>query len=497
MFRLLLFLFTFTSSTYAQDTADTTISIRGVVIDIDKDSPLAYTNIYVLRTGKGVISNEKGFFSLDVSDLKTTDSIRFQFIGYSAQTFVLSQLDTLTGVYLKEKIINLGETLIFGNAPDPKSIVKKVLENKEQNYKTNTTKKNVFIRKRYVDDTEKFELKLKKSSIPFVDEELIKKAQENIAKASSYYTDYLGDIYTSGNKSDSINFKLNPVRIVSLKQEDSSELDKLDSLLTNMFKDTKENEYWRIKSGVIGTKIKLDRQDDESENPQNDTLKNLKTLSYYTSEYKRQLQYTSLNDDKDWEFLHKTSKYDYVLTGGTSVNGEDVYIIDFMPSGSGNFQGRMFISIETNALIRADYEYAEGKSGIDVQLMGVGYAENKFNGSIYFEKSDSTYAVKYFSKKTGASTSFERSISLVKKRKRFLFNKKLNQIKVMIETSQDWEYSFEYLVIDEQQISDAKFSAFKQPQKAQIIYVEQFDEKLWKGYSIIEPTQQMKEYKKQ
>jgi len=30
-----------------------------------------------------------------------------------------------------------------------------------------------------------------------------------------------------------------------------------------------------------------------------------------------------------------------------------------------------------------------------------------------------------------------------------------------------------------------------------IIYVDQFNDNLWKGFSIIEPTEQMKEYKKQ
>ena len=33
-------------------------------------------------------------------------------------------------------------------------------------------------------------------------------------------------------------------------------------------------------------------------------------------------------------------------------------------------------------------------------------------------------------------------------------------------------------------------------ENTEIIYVDQFDDELWKGYSIIEPTKQMKEYKK-
>ena len=37
---------------------------------------------------------------------------------------------------------------------------------------------------------------------------------------------------------------------------------------------------------------------------------------------------------------------------------------------------------------------------------------------------------------------------------------------------------------------------FKEKERVDIIYVDQFNEDLWKGYTIIEPTKQMKEYKK-
>ena len=51
----------------------------------------------------------------------------------------------------------------------------------------------------------------------------------------------------------------------------------------------------------------------------------------------------------------------------------------------------MYISIRTYALVRADYEYAEGKTGRDIHLFGIGYTENEFSGSIYFEKKEENY----------------------------------------------------------------------------------------------------------
>lgn len=153
--------------------------------------------------------------------------------------------------------------------------------------------------------------------------------------------------------------------------------------------------------------------------------------------------------------------------------------------------------MSTYALIRADYEYAPEKTGKDIHLLGVGYTEDQYSGSIYFEKKDSTYNLKYFSKKQGSYVTFDRSISLLKKRKRFFFDKTLNEAKVGIEVSLRSEQSFELLVLNDKKISNKQFTEFEEKKVMEIVYVDQFDDKLWKGFSIIEPTEQMREYKKQ
>jgi hypothetical protein len=58
------------------------------------------------------------------------------------------------------------------------------------------------------------------------------------------------------------------------------------------------------------------------------------------------------------------------------------------------------------------------------------------------------------------------------------------------------EQLFECLVLDEEQISNNTFEAFNEEKRMKIIYVDKFDDSLWKGYAIIEPTQQMRDYQK-
>jgi hypothetical protein len=478
-------------------TQQSAIEIKGLVLDSATKAALPYANIYILNSNKGMISNEQGQFSISRAGLKESDTLRFQYIGYASKKIRLSDLDASSKVYLKEEITNLSEALVFGNAPNPASIVKKVLLYKDSNYKrTNYSKNQTFIRERENVDFTDIRLNCKKTSIKGLDKEMFQLLEEKIPKHTTSYTDFLGDIYFAKSKEDSIKRKLNEIRTVSLKEKDIAELKQFENVFENIFKDKEEKEYWKVRSGIFASKIDEDNEQDTV--PKKDTLiENRKRLSSYNRGLNYKLRYSLLNDKDQWEFLHKTGRYKYTLIGGTRVNGEEVYIIDFTPKSSGVYHGRMYISIASYALIRADYAYALGKTGRDFHLLGIGYTETQFNGSIYFEKKDETYSLKYFSYKTANSVSIERKVSLLKKKKRLLFDKKLEELKLDILFALDTEESIEYLVLDDKEISKQQYDAFTQVKYMDVIYVDQFDDKLWSGFSIIEPTQQMKEYKKQ
>jgi hypothetical protein len=469
--------------------------LKGIVLDADKLTPLPYASIYALHKNKGVISNETGAFSINISDLDKSDTLCFQYIGYKTRFITLGQLDTSAVVYLTVEIINLNDILVFGNAPDPESIVKKVLRNKDSNYKKMTGRRQTFIRKRDITDIDGMSLTYKKSTFPELDRDMLKTFEDNIPRHSTSYTDFLGNLYFTKNQEDSVKLKIDPIRTIELKEKEIAELEQYEPLFKNLFANTGEKEYWQIKTGIFGQKF-----DKEDVNPgtEDDTVdQNKSSLVYFSHSVASQLTYSSLNDKDQWEFLYNTGRYDYTLAGGASVNGEDVYIIDFTPHNNGLYTGRMFISTTTFALIRADYEYAPGKIGRNIQLLGVGFTQTQFSGSIFFEKKDDNYLLKYFSKKENARVGIDRDLALYQKKRRFFWDEKLKEFKVGIDVTFDSESSFEYLVLDDQEISERQFEDFRQPEKMEVIYVDQFDDKLWSGYPIIEPTRQMKEYKKQ
>ena len=485
-----------TNTTTLQDSANNIIpEIKGVLLDKNSHAPLPYANIFVLHQHTGTISNENGHFLLNIQGLKKTDTVQFNYIGYSTKAFTIAELDTISVIFLKEEIFNLDEILVFASAPDARSIVKKIIKNLDSNYKKVTSKKQIFIRERYNSELNNIKLNYKKSSIPDIDKEVINKLESSIPKESISYTDFLGNFYFSASKEDTLSLKIEPLRTVSLKEKNLDEFEALISVFDKKFKNTNENEYWKVKSGIFSQK--LDIKGDSIETGSDTLDKNERTLKYFRNRMAYHLRYSTLKDKDNWEFLYKTGKYKYTIAGGTRVNGEDVYIINFEPNSSGLYKGRMFVAIENYALIRADYEYAPEKTGTDFHLFGVGYTENQFKGTIYFEKVGNYYHLKYFSKKAGSMVDFDRSLALLKKKERFLFDKKLNEIKVGVNITVNSEQLFECLILDNEPISEKAFEMFSEKNKMKIIYVDKFDENLWKGYAIIEPTQQMKDYQKQ
>jgi hypothetical protein len=319
--------------------------------------------------------------------------------------------------------------------------------------------------------------------------------EEKIPKHTTSFTDFLGKIYFTNNPDDSLKLKVEPIREVSLKEKNIAELEEAGKIFENVYKNKKEGEYWKVKSGIFAQKI--DDEQDTTNIPK-DTLKDTQQWVKYLSGRLRSYQnYPSMNDKDAWEFLYKTGRYNYKLAGGTQVDGEDVYIIDFTPRSGGMYTGRMYITAGTYALIRADYTYAPGKNGMDIHLLGIAYTETGFSGSICFERTGEYYELKYYSTREGTKVGVDRSLALVKKKERWLFDSKVQEFKMGLDILLDNEESLEYYVLDRKEIPEEEYRAFTQPEKMDVIYVDQFNDKLWEGYSIIEPVKRMKDYKKQ
>ena len=470
-----------------------TSELQGLVLDKNKQVVLPFTNIVFLHKNNGTISNENGYFTVNSGLLNQTDTISIQYMGYKNFNITLADFRKNPVIYLEENIFSLNEIFVFGTEPNAEEIIENIIEQKDKNYKSLNTKTKVFIRQRDVDDINSFSLKFKKSSFKSINKKINKLIEKQLPKHSSSFTDFLGYLYQQEKGLDTINIKIKPIQMVALKGEEI-DYTQLESIFEKLFNNTDEKEYWKIKSGLLSTKIEINEEDSVLA----DSVKlkdNEMHLYSYQYNIENAYNYITFKDESQWEFLYKTGRYNYSIVGGTMVDGEEVYIIDFEPDGSGMYKGRVFVSITTNALIRADYEYAPNKSGTNVHLLGVAYNENKFKASIYFEKKEDVYRLKYFSLKQGIVVGVNRDIALIKKKERFLFDKKLHEYKVRLKMKQTSEQYIEMLVLDENKITTKQYKNYIPKEKMQVLYVKQFDDNLWNDFSIIAPTKQMKDYR--
>lgn len=488
----------FIANSFAQSEKNSTVlpnEISGTVIEFINQQPLPYVSIINTKNNNGVVSNEQGVFVIETDQLSETDTIRFQSIGFKTQNITIKDLASNSTIELIEDVYEIDEVILLSGDLDPEKIVKGVLEHRISNYLGQITKSNAFIRERYFSDFDSFDIDYKKSSISSLDKEEIQQFEEHFPKNHATFYDNLTTVY-SNKTTDQHNFKIKPIRGVILKEKDIAELDYFETTMDSLFENMEEKEYWKIKSGIFAQKLNYEQEETTNETKTTE-LKDTVETKYLGITVGNLKKFIAFEDETKWDFLHNTNRYNFELEGGTSFGDEDAYIIHFEPKRKGKYTGKLYISMDNYALLRADYSYAEGKIGRNFQVLGIGFTQQNFSGSIYFEKQGEQYQLKYFSYRNVEQFRLDRKVALIKKRKRFLTDKKLNEIKVGLNIIVTSESSVEYATIKSELIDQNTFDNFTQPEKFKVIYVDQFDENLWKGYNIIEPTEKMKAYKKQ
>jgi len=67
--------------------------VQGRIIDAFTKEPLPFVNIGVLKKELGTVSNEDGFFFLEVPDLFAKETLRFSMIGFDERDFQVADLE--------------------------------------------------------------------------------------------------------------------------------------------------------------------------------------------------------------------------------------------------------------------------------------------------------------------------------------------------------------------------------------------------------------------
>lgn len=464
--------------------------ISGTIYDGNSMLPLPYVNVWIPAVGSGTISNENGEFKLITTDLSSTDSVWFQYLGYSTVKYKLADLDsTNLRISLSEQIINVSEMVVYARNPDVNQILSKVRENIPKNYQRSYQQSEIFVRTRNSHSFKKVGARYGKSTIASFDKHRIQEIQDKLPREIITYHDILADLYLSGSKDDSVRQKVQARKAVLLENRNTDLAFMFIEEFNRALNESKDGEYWQMKSGIFNIEMSRPKDPSAEQEIENQTLRNLR----YS--LKSEMNFAFMENKDYWEFIFEPKRYSYTIVGGTMMQGVEVFIIDFTPMKKGKYKGRMYIASDTFALIKADYSLIDANLGSDFHLLGVGYREGAYHASIYYEKSEKGYALKYLSRTFGSDFQFNRSLTLKKKKDRFLIDKTIEEIKLDLDLDVESDESVEILVFNREPLSKEEFRFFKASPTVDLIQVNQFNDEAWKEFSIIEPTRQMKEYK--
>lgn len=478
-------------------------NLTSTVLDSATLQPIPYATVILNK--KGVITNEEGKFSFLIeNDINETDSLFISCIGYES---IGRPLNEFTGntILLSPKAIELREVIVSNKEYSPEEILELVEENIGKNYKNGYTKKRLFLRESYRNYIEKSNYQIKESTIPALNKQFLDSILRSIPTNDTYYTEVLGDLY--GNDDNDAQ-KLNLIKASELYDKKSRlDLENLEERFNEIIKkNVKTDSYFKVKSGLFGTKVdaeelfeqEVDSSEVESLNKQ---LEETTERKKFFSNYKRRTLanlYTNLPifKDSDYNVLWKSNRYDLTLEDFTYIGDKPLYVIDFKPKRSEEFQGKLYIDANDFALVKMDFENVEPLRKFN--LLGISLNEYLAKGSILFGKdADGTYSLRYYEITKGNRVGFKRPVKIIEKNKNVRGRRKQNELHLKIDAAFNGRNKYEVVVFDTESISEGAFNSYTEKNDVLPQYMPNYDPDFWKGYTIMEPNMAIKEFTSQ
>ncbi len=494
----LLLLFLFNTLGHAQ-------TLTSVIVDSASMKPIPYVTVQLKN--KGVITNEEGRFAFQLDPtIQPTDSLLISCIGYESVARPLSQF-TEKQIILAAKAIDLNPVIVSNKNYTPEEILEIVEENISKNYNLGLAKKRVFLRETYSGQITKTDYQLKKSTIAAFNKQFIDSLISLAPSNNTTYYEALGDLYGG---SDSEEQKLGLIKASELYDKSLEfDLEELEGKMNEILKkNIKTDSYFKIKSGLFGTKIdgdelfekEVDSSDVSALNAKlEEEKKNKEDRKKSITRYKRNTMgnlYENLPvfEDTDYNVLFKPGRYELALEDFTYLGNAAVYVISFTPKRSEDFKGKLYINSDDFALIRMDFQNV--KSLRDFSLLGISMNQYLTEGKIIFTKEENNekYHLSYCDVREGTSVGFKRPIKIIEKNKNVRGRRKQNELFIKVDAAFRNISRHELVVFDETNITTAQYESFKEKHTVLPKYMPNYDPEFWKGHDIIEPNQAIKEF---
>lgn len=447
-----------------------------------------------IGNGYGVISNEEGNFSIDTKGFVATDSVTISCLGFEKNSFILENF-TSKDYVLTEKVNELSEVFLNQTALSADSIMYYVNSNLKSNYRLDLNEFKVFSRKTdyIVGDLADFEIKkstgFKRKQLQAFNDDFDKLETSLVNNKSKQYTDFVGSLKVL-NKD---NAKLEVEKAISLRDEKNDQ--SMESLAERgqeiVMKHLDKDKMYTVKSGFFKVSDSATLNKEEIKKRQ-DTVN---TLRYAKNESFDLISNSSFsNPDAKLDFVTNTRKYKYSLKDVTFLDSEMVYIIAFKPKrSSALYTGIMYVSNETFAVIRADYNFYENRVGDKLNLrllFGIKYIVKNQKGIVVYKKdTDNYYYPSYINKQIDRYFYVNRPIKFIENdntRNKVAFNFKIEGT---------FKGKSELLVISRKDLEASNYNSYTEKTKIDFEEPKTYDASIWSEYNVLEPLKEMKNFK--
>ncbi len=481
-------------------------ALSSKIIDSISKKPIALATISI-NNSSGVISNSNGEFLMYLNKKPSNkDSLIIRCLGYTSKRFLAKTFQDSI-IILSPKSIELDEVLVSNKKYSALEIIEKIKENLENNYDFNFIKSKLFYRASNFTNLLQNDVKIKKTTIPEFNQNFIDSLLNDIPKNNHDYTEILANLYGKMGVLDSQ--KLDIIKASHLYDK-SSEISfegyekKFNEIIKNH---VKRNSYFKIKSGVFGTKEEIDssffgenkepedKTDAFIEAQKEDEKERKKNFLAYRKTSISSLQKNSfIFEDSDLNFLEKSNKYIFKLEDYSFINDDFVYKISFKPKRNADFYGTIYVNTDNYAIVRVEYKNV--KSLKNFKLLGISYHHYLKKGTLIYDKNNSNkYALKYAEVEEGKKFGIKRPLKIIEKNKHTRGRRKQNELSSNIHFIISSREKKELVIFKNEALTEPAFTAFIEKLKVEPIYLPKYDPDFWKGYNVIEPNQAIKDFK--
>ena len=474
------------------------------VIDSVTKDPIPFTTI-LTNFNYNTISNEEGFFRiLKSTNFSNKDSLFISCMGYNEYKVAIDKLKQSV-IELTEKTIKLNSIILTSQNLDAYEIIKKVKERIDEKYLTSYSKKKYFMRESFFQKWDKMKMEIEKSTISELNRKFWDSIFKSIPKNDSWHTESLGHIYGDWSKE---NQKIEIIKAVDLadtvNEKGYERIEKKIAEILN--KKTKEDSYFKFKSGVFSTKVDREELIEESiDSIKNDSAiikkqlekKNIENENFYKNRKSRisRIYDGIYKKGLKFEFLKKSYLYDFKIISYSYEGETPVYKIKFKPKSSkGKYNGNIWIDSENFSIMKIVQQ--NNKVLRDFSLFGISFELYYHRATLVFNNfSSEKYQLQFLESEFKFRSGIDRPIKIVEKNKYVRGRRKQNELLARINFNLDQSSNTTLIVFDDIPIKEGEYNKLKEQKSFKQDKLHSYDPNYWKDYSVIEPNQVIKSFK--